>query len=193
MNKSKTKKKFSKRIKNKKIKKQSSRHKYSHKKKTFNKIKGGMFRRPESPPPSYSQSLSLEVLPVKMKQKLKPIVTSVYPHSVCDESVNVVKNGNIIFDDLVLFLDSNRKFYFEHINPKDYERFSPEEKRKYIDFYNNEENKKWLGCQIYLFLTIKDISSRGYATFDDGNYFFRWLTHRLKEDDPKFFIEDPPF
>lgn len=195
MNRSKTKKRFSKRINNKKIKKQSSRHKYSNKKKTFNKIKGGMFRRPvdSDSPPSYSESLSLEVLPVKMKQKLKPIVSLVFPESICDKSVKKIENGNILFRDLVLFLDKNPKFYPDGTNPKDYEDFSPEEKRKYIEFYNNEENKEWLGCQIYLFLTIKDISSTGYATFDDGNYFFKWLTHRLKDGDPKFFIEDPPF
>jgi len=105
MNRSKTKKRFSKRINNKKIKKQSSRHKYSNKKKTFNKIKGGMFHRPvvtheaPPPPPSYSEALSLEVLPVKMK----PIVSQYYPESKCDDSVNVIGNGNIIFDDLVLF------------------------------------------------------------------------------------------
>jgi hypothetical protein len=189
MNKSKTKKKFSKRIKNKKIKKQSSRHKYSHKKKHFIKYKGGMFRISESPPPSYSESLSLEVLPVKMKPKLKPklkpIVSQYWPDSVCDESVNVVKNGNIIFDDLVLFLDSDSKF------SQDYEKFSSEEKRKYIDFYNNEENIKWLGCQIYLMLNTKDIE--GYAYWDDGKNFFKWLTRRLNDGDPKFFIEDPPF
>jgi hypothetical protein len=191
MNRSKTKKRFSKRIKNKKIKKQSSIHKYSHKKKTFHKIKGGMFRRPvthayeDEAPPSYSQSLSLEVLPVKMKQKLKPIVSRYYPESKCDESVNVVKNGNIIFDDLVLFLNSDSKF------SQDYEIFSPEEKKRYIDFYNNEENKKWLGCQIYLMLNMKDIE--GYAYWDDGKNFFKWLTHRLNDGDPKFFIADPPF
>jgi hypothetical protein len=181
MNKSKTKKKFSKRIKNKKIKKQSSRHKYSHKKKHFIKYKGGMFRRSESPPPSYSESLSLEVLPVE----LKPIVSSVYPDLKCDKSVNVVKNGNIIFDDLVLFLDSHSKF------SQDYEIFSPEEKKRYIDFYNNKKNKKWLGCQIYLMLNLKDIE--GYAYWDDGKNFFKWLTHRLKDGDTKYFIEDPPF
>ena len=186
MNRSKTKKRFSKRIKNKKIKKQSGRHKYSHKKKHFIKYKGGMFRRPESPPPpSYSESLSLKVLPVKMKQKLKPIVSQYWRELECDESVNVVKNGNIIFDDFVLFLNYNEKFL------QDYERFTPEEIERYINFYNNEENKKWLGCQIYLMLTTKDIE--GYAYFDDGKNFFKWLTHRLTKDDPKFFIEDPPF
>ena len=185
MNRSKTKKRFSKRINNKKIKKHLSRHKYSQKKKHFIKYKGGMFRRPESPPPSYSESLSLEVLPVKMKQKLKPIVSSFYPELKCDESVNVVKNGNIIFDDFVLFLNSNPKF------SQDYERFTPEEIERYINFYDNEENKKWLGCQIYLMLTMKDIE--GYAYWDDGKNFFKWLTHRLKGEDPKFFIENPPF
>jgi nucleoside-diphosphate-sugar epimerase len=53
--------------------------------------------------------------------------------------VNVVKNGNIIFDDLVLFLDSNRKFYFEHINPKDYERFS-------INYFS------WMGSEFAKFV-----------------------------------------
>ena len=195
MNRSKTKKRFSKRINNKKIKKHLSRHKYSQKKKHFIKYKGGMFRRPESPPPPpysespppppYSESLSLEVLPVKMKQKLKPIVSSFYPELKCDESVNVVKNGNIIFDDFVLFLNYNKKFL------QDYERFTPEEIERYINFYDNEENKKWLGCQIYLMLTMKDIE--GYAYWDDGKNFFKWLTHRLKGEDPKYFIEDPPF
>ena len=183
MHKSKTKKRFIKRNKHKKINKHLSRHKYSYKKKSFHKIKGGMFRPHE---------------PVKMKQKLKPIVSRYWLDSVCDETVNVVANGNIIFEDLIRFLNSDGDFYFQHIDPKEYEKFTPEEIKKFTDFYSNEENKKWLGCQIFLMLTVKDISQskcdlpRGYVTRDDGNYFFKWLTHRLKEGDPQLFTEDAP-
>lgn len=124
--------------------------------------------------------------------KLESIVSIYWPKLICDESVNVIENGNIIFEDLKLFLDSNPAFYPDYIKEEQYERFSEEEKRKYIEFYGNEENKKWLGCQIYLYITVKDIKSSGYAKFDDGNYFFRWVTHRLKDSEPRNFDKEAP-
>ena len=177
-------KKYNKKNKHKKSKKhsvykfsKSKRKKYN--KKSFHKINGGMFHkstphREESPP------------------KLKPIVSRYWSDLTCDETVNVVGNGNMIFEDLKLFLNSDRMFYPWYIDPRQYEQFSQEEKINYLRFYDNEDNKKWLGCQIYLLLTIKDILLGGYSKFDDGNYFFKWLTHRLKDSDPQIFIEDAP-
>jgi len=181
---------------NKKYKKSYSKSK-KYKKKSYHhhNKKGGMFHTPnvssshDSPPPSYFDSLSYPVL--EMKPKLKPIVSKYWTEIKCDETVNIVGNGNKIFEDLILFLNSHPKFYSPDINPETYEKFSEDEKIKYINFYNNEENKKWLGCQIYLLTTIKDISA-GYAEFDDGKYFFKWLTHRLKDGDLDFFIEEAP-
>ena len=182
--------------------------KKNNKRKSYHKIKGGMFHTSTTskssssfsspshtddvPPPSYFDSFSYPVLPIKMKPKLKPIVSKYWSEITCDKTVNIVGNGNKIFEDLILFLNSHPKFYFPHINPETYEKFSEDEKIKYINFYNNEENKKWLGCQIYLLTTIKDILRTGYTEFDDGNYFFRWLTHRLKDGDPDIFIEEAP-
>ena len=52
---------------------------------------------------------------------------------------------------------------------------TPEEGKKYIDFYSIEENKIWLGRQAYLFTTMKDISM---INGDDLLHFLNWLTHR---------------
>jgi hypothetical protein len=124
--------------------------------------------------------------------KLEPIVSNNWKDLICDESVNVVENGNIIFEDLKLFLNTDPSFYPSFIEGRQPETFSEEEKRKFIDFYNNQENKEWLGCQIYLYTTIKDIKSSPYHKFDDGYYFFRWLTHRLKDGEYRVFVKEAP-
>ncbi len=211
----KSKKKTNLKIKSIRKYKKGNKGKFSQKKynkrKSHHKIKGGMFHTSTTsksssssfsspshtddvPPPSYFDSFSYPVLEMKpkLKQKLKPIVSKYWREIKCDETVNIVGNGNKIFEDLILFLNSHPKFYFPHINPETYEKFSEDEKFKYINFYDNEENKKWLGCQIYLLTTIKDILRARYAEFDDGNYFFKWLTHRLKDGDPDTFIEKAP-
>lgn len=186
--------------------KKTRRNRNKYKKKLFYRKKGGMYRGHSAndlpPPPSYDESRYYHVLPVMpkttppmstmMKPKLKPIVSIYWKILVCDESVNVVNNGDLMFEDLKLFLNSSPEFYPEYIGPEDYEKFSKEEKDKFIQFYGSEENKKWLGCQIYLYTTIKNITS-DYAKFDDGNYFFRWLTHRLKPDEHRMFTEDAPY
>lgn len=161
-----------KRMNNQKIKRRYSKYQ----KRSFQRIKGGMFR--------------CWARPKKEEEKLTPIVSRCWSELVCDETVNVKGNGEIIFRDLIEFLDSDPKYYQSFEKPEDYVRFSEKEKRKYIEFY--EKNKEWLGCQIYLLLSKKDISS-GYAKFDDGNYFFRWLTGRLREGvDPEFFTKPAP-
>jgi hypothetical protein len=124
----------------------------------------------------------------KKEEVLQPIVSQYWPELKCDDTgVNVTGNGEIIYHDLIEFLNSDPKYY---TNPDDTITFSENKKRKYIQFY--EHKKEWLGCQIYLLLSKKDITT-GYSRFDDGNYFFRWLTHKLRDKvDPEYFTEDAP-
>ena len=63
------------------------------------------------------------------------------------------------------------------------------EGKKYIDFYSIGENKIWLGRQVYLLTTQKDI--RGISG-DDLLHFFNWLTHRTSSIPFDFFNGHAP-
>ena len=117
---------------------------------------------------------------------LAPINNRYNPHLSCDDKPSwnnddVNQAGAIILRDLKLFLNSDKGYYFSHEVP---ETYTDVEKRGYLNFYNDPQNLSWLVCQRYL-LGLSSIHNNADNKLlrYDGSYFFRWLTHRLTEDE----------
>ena len=114
------------------------------------------------------------------------ILNKNYPaHKETDiDDTQALINGNIIYNDLLKFLNSIGDFSVNKGNLI----LSENEKNEYSSFYNIDQHKMWLGREIYFMLAQQDIST-GYSRFDDGLSFFNWLTHQKKSD---IFNSDAP-
>ena len=88
------------------------------------------------------------------------------------------KNGEIVYAELLKFLETEKIL------------FTSEKIEQYKKFYS--KHQLWLGCQIYLFLgsAMKDITDYDLRS-DDAVHFFKWITHKLPEEE-KIFENDAP-
>jgi hypothetical protein len=100
-----------------------------------------------------------------------------------------LKNGEYLVTKLHEYLscdnhnDFKQKYnYFDELYPTT--KLSSDDTKKYKDFFENKDNKIWLGRQAYLFTTQKDITT---IFGDDLLSFFNWLTNRLSDDALKYF------
>jgi uncharacterized protein YwbE len=94
-------------------------------------------------------------------------------------------NGNILYADFVKYLnlqsdESKAIFTLTDFHPKP-TTLPPVLKQKFIDSYNTEQNKRWMGITFLKKLNKKDNDLRtglGYAKWDDGISFFNAITYR---------------